>query len=207
MFAGCFRTRSISGFVTLHTPCTSIVSGFCSAATASARNISSVGTPTIANTRSTVSIISCPLFCRKHSQMVPRVEVGSNYFWWEQLEYIEYWQISGLYTASACCISRFCIVDTACTPSIAEFRYSENLILPLLWVLCCSHSAFAAFRPSVVLILPVLAVFRPLILKLLSVLGVRNVLDTPDHTRSIKYTGSICAELRRKRKQSGGRGI
>ena len=42
--------------------------------------------------RCTVSIISCPLFVRKHSHMVPRVGVGANYFRWGQLEYFEYGQ-------------------------------------------------------------------------------------------------------------------
>ena len=40
----------------------------------------------------TVLITSCPLFFRKHSQMVPRAEVGENYFRWGQLEYLEYRQ-------------------------------------------------------------------------------------------------------------------
>ena len=36
--------------------------------------------------RCTVSIISCPLFVRKHSHMVPRVGVGANYFRWGRLK-------------------------------------------------------------------------------------------------------------------------
>ena len=38
----------------------------------------------------TVSIISCPLFCRKHPLMVLRVSVGANYIWWKQLSTEEY---------------------------------------------------------------------------------------------------------------------
>ena len=33
-------------------------------------------------------MISCPLFCREHSQMLPRVGVGANYARWGQLEYL-----------------------------------------------------------------------------------------------------------------------
>ena len=38
----------------------------------------------------TVSIISCPLFYRKHPQMVPQAGVGACCFRWEQLECLEY---------------------------------------------------------------------------------------------------------------------
>ena len=44
----------------------------------------------------TVSIIPCPLLCRKHLQMAPGVGVGANYFRWEQLEYFEYWPRFGI---------------------------------------------------------------------------------------------------------------
>ena len=57
--------------------------------------------------------------------------------------------ISGLHTASAPSISRFCTADTACTPSMSRFDTAGTA--------CTLH--------SVLLILPVLAVFRPPVLK------------------------------------------
>ena len=56
--------------------------------------------------------------------------------------------------------------DSGDTPALAVLLL---LILPVL----------AVFRPSVLLILTVLTVFRPSVLLILPVLAVRNVLDTP----------------------------
>ena len=69
---------------------------------------------------------------------------------------------------------------TSCT------RGSVLLTLPVL----------AVFRPTVLLILPVLAVFRPPVLQY-SILGVRNVLGTPRVRMlgSMEYSGSICGML------------
>ena len=83
-------------------------------------------------------------------------------------------------------ISGSCTAHTQSTFGTAHTRTPvlAVLLLPILPVL-------AVFRPSVLLILPVLAVFRPSVLLILPVLAVRNVLETPEYTRSTKYTGKF----------------
>ena len=61
---------------------------------------------------------------------------------------------------------KYFVFDCADTPALALLLL---LILPVL----------AVFRPSVLLVLTVLAVFRPSVLLILPVLAVQNVLDTP----------------------------
>ena len=89
-----------------------------------------------------MSIISCPLFCRTRSQMVPRVGGGAR---WGQLEYLylDYWQYFGKTYCESRSISRFCTADTARTPSTSGFDTAGT----------------ACTRCSVLLKLPVLAVF------------------------------------------------
>ena len=88
------------------------ISGFCASGAASSGTIWPVDTARTASTRGTentlsvpsgmgvhanyswaicapcVSIIACPLFCRKHSKMVSPVGVGANYSRWGQLKYL-----------------------------------------------------------------------------------------------------------------------
>ena len=79
---------------------------------------------------------------------------------WSTSEYRQYF---GLHTARTRGISRFCTEDSACTPRISGFdtagtpctRGSVLLILPVL----------AVFGRSVLLILAALAVFRPPVLQ------------------------------------------
>ena len=99
--------------------------------------------------------------------------------------------ISGLYAASiARSSSRFCTADTAL---LQVLRGSILLVLPLVGVLYCSYSQYSQYLDlmyrscSQYSQCSISATSIPI----LSVFGVRNVLDTSVHTRSMKYTGSI----------------
>ena len=112
---------------------------------------------------------SIPFLCRKISQTVPRVLVRANHFRGEQLEYFRSTgSISGVYTAILA-VFRVSVLRILCIfPSISGFDTADTPVLAVL----------------LLLILPVMALFRPSVLLILPVLAVRNVLDTPEYTRS-----------------------
>ena len=91
--------------------------------------------------------------------------------------------ISGVYTASTRSISGFSTADTIYS-RISGFDTAHNPVLAVLLLLILP--VLAVFRPSVLMILPVLAVFRPPVLLILPVLAVRKVLDTTEYTQK-KY--------------------
>ena len=97
--------------------------------------------------------------------------VGSN---WSTQSTGSIW---GVYTASTCSISGFGTADALYTPSISGFDTVDTPVFAVLLLLILP--LLAVFRPSVLLILPASAVFRPSVLLILPVLAVRNVLDTP----------------------------
>ena len=70
----------------------------------------------------TLSIIPCPVFSRNHSQMVPRVGVGTNFFRWGHLEYLILAKFRDCILLSTRSISRFCAGDIACTPKYFGVR-------------------------------------------------------------------------------------
>ena len=74
-------------------------------------------------------------------------------------------------------ISGFCTADTLYTPSISGFNTADTPVLAVLVLLILP--VLAVFRLSALLILPVLVAVRPSVLLILPVLAVRNVLDTP----------------------------
>ena len=103
-----------------------------------------------------VSIISCPLFCRKHSQIVPRVGHGENFFRWGQLEYLQSTgSASGIYTASTRSISRLCTVYTECAPRYSGVWYRWY---GLYSGFCTAHTP--STRSNLVAISPILSVLR-----------------------------------------------
>ena len=106
--------------------------------------------------------------------------VRANHFRGEQLEYFRSTgSISGVYTAILA-VFRVSVLRILCIfPSISGFDTADTPVLAVL----------------LLLILPVMALFRPSVLLILPVLAVRNVLDTLEYTRSTKYAGSICGKL------------
>ena len=102
--------------------------------------------------------------------------VRANHFRGEQLEYFRSTgSISGVYTAILA-VFRVSVLRILCIfPSISGFDTADTPVLAVL----------------LLLILPVMALFRPSVLLILPVLAVRNVLETPEYTRSTKYTGKF----------------
>ena len=88
---------------------------------------------------------SGPLFGKKHSQIVPRVGVGANYFNWGQLEYLEHWQcisrcaLRGICTSNTLSFSRFRTADIACTPSVSCYD-AAGTYMPVLSELGTAHT-------------------------------------------------------------------
>ena len=124
---------------------------------------------------------------------LPRVLVGTNYSRGEQLEYFRVPAVFREYMLRLLAVYRDSVVRILYTPSISGFDTADTPVLAVLLLLILP--VVAVFRPSVLLILPVLAVFRPSVLLMLPVHPVLNVLDTPKYTRSTKYTWSICEAL------------
>ena len=130
-----------------------------------------------------------PCFRQKTFTDGPTSARWSKLLSWGAAGVLEYRQYFGnIYSAGTRSISGFCSADTLYSkrPSISGFDTADTPVLAVLLLLILP--VLAVFRPSVLLILPVLSVFRPSVLLILPVLAVRNVLDTP----STKYTGSIC---------------
>ena len=158
-------------------------SGLCTAGTANTGSISCVGTvstrsPKILSTCQvyseyevyldhlcTVSISSCPLLCRKHSQMVPQVGVGAIYNRWGHLEDLGVLTVFRDDVPTAQLLPVFRGSGLRILAVFQVFRGLILRVLPVLGLLDCSYSQYSAvFGPSGLLILPVLAVFRPPIL-------------------------------------------
>ena len=164
-----------------------------------------------------------PFFGRILSQTVPRVLVGSNYFRGEQLEYVEYRQNCGsIYCEYSQYIPGFCTADTLYSPSISGFDTAVTpvhavlllLILPVLAVFgpsyfrilpysqyfgvrYCGYSLYLKYlgvRYS--WILPVLELFRGLVLLILWVFAVSKFSEYAQYTRSMSYTSIVSVPLR-----------
>ena len=116
--------------------------------------------------------------------------VGANYFSGEQLEYSTVPAVFWEYIVRVLAVFRGSVLRIlSILPRISGFDTADTPVLAVLLLLILP--VLAVFRPSVLLILPVLAVFRPSVLLILPVLAVRNVLETPEYTRSTKYTGKF----------------
>ena len=111
------------------------------------------------------------LFGRKKSQTVPRVLLVANYFRGEQLEYLRAPAVFRESMLRVLAVFRGSLLRILSTPSISGFDTADTPVLAVLLLLILAV--------LLLLILPVLAVFRPSVLLILPLLAVRNVLDTP----------------------------
>ena len=112
-----------------------------------------------------------PVFWQKLSQTIPRVLVGANYFRGEQLEYLRAPAVFRESMLRVLAVFRGSLLRILSTPSISGFDTADTPVLAVLLLLILAV--------LLLLILPVLAVFRPSVLLILPLLAVRNVLDTP----------------------------
>ena len=118
--------------------------------------------------------------------------VKQSIFEKKQCRYYVHSQYFGLCTAdtaSSCSISRFC--TTADTSGLAAFRDSLLWILPVLQTV----------RVFVLRALHILAVFRSLVLRVLRVLAVPKHSQHSPYACRMKYTWTICAACPRFRTQ------
>ena len=97
--------------------------------------------------------------------------VGANYFRGEQLEYLRAPAVFRESMLRVLAVFRGSLLRILSTPSISGFDTADTPVLAVLLLLILAV--------LLLLILPVLAVFRPSVLLILPLLAVRNVLDTP----------------------------
>ena len=111
--------------------------------------------------------------------------VGANYFSGEQLEYSTVPAVFWEYIVRVLAVFRGSVLRIlSILPRISGFDTADTPVLAVLLLLILP--VLAVFRPSVLLILPVLAVFRPSVLLILPLLAVRNVLHTPEYILEVR---------------------
>ena len=147
---------------------------------------------------------SGPLFGTKHSQIVPRVGVGANYFRWGQLEYLEHCSISiyflrGIGTANTLevlycgyCLYSKCFV----------FRYYGCIFACALGARYCSSYAHYSQYLGLLSIRHILAASTPILSVVLGLrlflerLSVKPSLCYPEYQENIYFGGVyyvVCA--------------
>ena len=172
LLSGCFRARTDSVLATtaavVHSPCcASSISGFCTAGTASTSSIWPVGSVRTASTRSTETLLMCPVYleygiyfdrlCTVSTITIlrPIVRHRNTRRWtreweleritWGQFEHFKHWRVLGnvlrrVCTASTLSISRLCTLKIFYTSSVSGFDATGSYLSVLSGFRPCFYS-------------------------------------------------------------------